>query len=157
MTPQMRAVFETENLANATPATVSRAGIVYVSEVSCKLQCCLGNRLGVVSLGQQWCCWNHSIVDASFLKEDLGWSSLLVSWLIQRCTGETQPMQQLFDKLVAPVLHYCRHDPCHVPVHGREMLLNCHAKMSLFGRSGQKPRLLWLLSSHVKSKRCFHC
>lgn len=31
MTPQMKAMFETENLNNASPATVSRAGIIYVS------------------------------------------------------------------------------------------------------------------------------
>jgi dynein heavy chain len=32
MTPHMKAMFEPENLANASPATVSRAGIVYVSD-----------------------------------------------------------------------------------------------------------------------------
>ena len=32
MTPQMKAMFETENLSNASPATVSRAGIIYVSD-----------------------------------------------------------------------------------------------------------------------------
>jgi dynein heavy chain len=31
MTPQMKAMFEAENLNNASPATVSRAGIIYVS------------------------------------------------------------------------------------------------------------------------------
>ena len=31
MTPQMKAMFETENLNNASPATVSRAGIIYIS------------------------------------------------------------------------------------------------------------------------------
>ncbi|KAI3432720.1 hypothetical protein D9Q98_004263 [Chlorella vulgaris] len=31
MTPHMKALFEPENLANASPATVSRAGIIYVS------------------------------------------------------------------------------------------------------------------------------
>ena len=30
MTPQMKAMFEAENLNNASPATVSRAGIIYV-------------------------------------------------------------------------------------------------------------------------------
>ncbi len=33
MTPQMKAMFETENLNNASPATVSRAGIIYVSRI----------------------------------------------------------------------------------------------------------------------------
>ena len=32
MTPHMKAMFEPENLANASPATVSRAGIIYVSD-----------------------------------------------------------------------------------------------------------------------------
>ena len=32
MTPQMKAMFEPENLANASPATISRAGIIYISE-----------------------------------------------------------------------------------------------------------------------------
>eukprot|EP00899_Mesostigma_viride_P009796 jgi/Mesvir1/18818/Mv04309-RA.2 len=32
MIPNMKAMFEPENLANASPATVSRAGIIYVSE-----------------------------------------------------------------------------------------------------------------------------
>ena len=32
MTPNMKAVFEPENLANASPATISRAGIIYVSD-----------------------------------------------------------------------------------------------------------------------------
>lgn len=31
MTTQMKAMFETENLNNASPATVSRAGIIYIS------------------------------------------------------------------------------------------------------------------------------
>ena len=30
MTPSMKLVFEVEHLANASPATVSRAGVVYV-------------------------------------------------------------------------------------------------------------------------------
>ena len=33
MTPQMKAMFETENLNNASPATSSRAGIIYNSSV----------------------------------------------------------------------------------------------------------------------------
>ena len=33
MTPEMKAMFEPENLNNASPATVSRAGIIYVSDV----------------------------------------------------------------------------------------------------------------------------
>lgn len=33
MTPEMKAFFEPENLNNASPATVSRAGIIYVSDV----------------------------------------------------------------------------------------------------------------------------
>ena len=32
MTPQIKAFFEPENLNNASPATVSRAGIIYVSD-----------------------------------------------------------------------------------------------------------------------------
>jgi len=33
MTPEMKAFFEPENLNNASPATVSRAGIIYVSDI----------------------------------------------------------------------------------------------------------------------------
>ena len=32
MTPAMKAMFEPENLANASPATISRAGIIYISD-----------------------------------------------------------------------------------------------------------------------------
>ena len=32
MTPHMKAFFEPENLNNASPATVSRAGVIYVSK-----------------------------------------------------------------------------------------------------------------------------
>ena len=32
MTDNVKIMFETESLANASPATVSRAGIIYVSE-----------------------------------------------------------------------------------------------------------------------------
>jgi len=32
LTPQMRLVFEISNLKNATPATVSRAGVLFINE-----------------------------------------------------------------------------------------------------------------------------
>jgi hypothetical protein len=58
MTPAMKAVFEPENLANASPATVSRAGIIYVSDIvrSVYLFCLLANlaRLGA--------CWHKNAI-----------------------------------------------------------------------------------------------
>ena len=42
MTPQMKAMFEPENLSNASPATVSRAGIIYVSDSRAGLGPCGG-------------------------------------------------------------------------------------------------------------------
>ncbi|KAK9794950.1 hypothetical protein WJX73_010224 [Symbiochloris irregularis] len=45
MTPQMKAVFEPENLANASPATISRAGIIYVSD----------SELGWAPVVKSWC------------------------------------------------------------------------------------------------------
>jgi dynein heavy chain len=59
MTPAMRAMFEPENLNNASPATVSRAGIIYVSE----------SELGWAPVAKSWLARRPDAAQAALLGE----------------------------------------------------------------------------------------
>ena len=58
MTGEMKAMFEPENLNNASPATVSRAGIIYVSD----------SELGWRPLVDSWLATRENRAEAAFLK-----------------------------------------------------------------------------------------
>lgn len=98
MTAQMKTLFEPEHLANASPATVSRAGIIYVSNVRTLVW--TTNMTFAISGGLSTIC--------IFTQVDLGWRPVLEAWLNTHNAEEAILIRKTLDKLLEPAIDFCR-------------------------------------------------
>jgi len=104
MTPRMNIVFEVENLASASPATVSRCGMIYLDPATC-----VGNkakaRTAHFRLSLQVC--RPAGIDHSFA------SVQIQSWIkgikdpFRDCSAR---IEELFERLFIPMLEHLRTD-----------------------------------------------
>ena len=115
--PPLQAMFEPENLANASPATVSRAGIIYVSDSELGWQPVVASWLQVGGwAGCGWaggaCCGSWEVTSAV---DDARFSRLWTeppphppSLAQSRPEREAAALRPCFDKYVGPLLDFVR-------------------------------------------------
>lgn len=119
MTPNMKAMFEPENLNNASPATVSRAGAGDYLHTRLLLPMPASHQLATVHARNrmQPClhnappappclCVTVGIIYVS--DSELGWEPVVKSWLARRPPAQAAGLKPCFDKYVARLLEFCR-------------------------------------------------
>lgn len=110
MTDNCKMVFEVENLNNASPATVSRCGIVYVSESDLNWEALIDTWIKDRQENKTYCNpeeinWLNDVIDKYIVKTDL-FTLLIKNYIYVMYTPPVVRISQLLNLLTALFQHY---------------------------------------------------
>lgn len=94
--PQVSLLFEGENLAQASPATVSRCGMVYNDYTD----------LGWTPYVQSWLDKRHKVPQSSSREWDQKCSVVLFTLICLLWQAEVEHLKQMFDKFIEKVINF---------------------------------------------------